>query len=420
MIKTITQNALFKNSAIFFAGSMLANILNYAFHLVVGRMVSIEVYGEIESLVSLINIISIPALTITMIATRYCAEYKANRDKSGTYQIIRYLNRKVFTYGVPVFLLAICLTPLASNFLKIENKLALLIVWLMMFGSFFAAINTGALNGWQKFKNTSIIGILGVAVKLIFGIVFIKIGLELSGVMGSFALGMIASYIASWLFLKFIFGRKKHNNEESKAIDLGAIKKYAISLFLGNLAINILGNVDMVIAKSNLDSFDAGWYGGLTIASKTIFFATGVIATVLFSMSAEDKYKNKKSNNLRNALILVGLGSAVGTIIFFIAPGFILSILFGDKYIGAASYLGWFALMVSIFSVNNLIFQYLLSLQKTRFIYSLLAVAIIGGGAILLFGKSIADILMLMIGAQIISVIIGIVYLRLYKNDDKK
>jgi len=110
----------------------------------------------------------------------------------------------------------------------------------------------------------------------------------------------------------------------------------------------------------------------------------------------------------------------VATIIFFIAPSFILSLLFGDKYIGAASYLGWFALMVSIFSVNNLIFQYLLSLQKTRFIYSLLAVAIIGGGAILLFGKSIADILMLMIGAQIISVIIGIVYLRLYKNDDKK
>ena len=420
MIKTITQNALFKNSAIFFAGSMLANILNYVFHIVVGRMVSIEVYGEVESLVSLINIISIPALTIAMIATRYCAECKANQDKSETYQIISYLNRKVFTYGVPVFLLAVCLTPLASNFLKIENKLALLIAWLMMFGSFFVAINTGVLNGWQKFKDSSIIGIMGAAVKLIFGIIFIKIGFELSGIMGSFALGIISAYIASWLSLKVILKKKKHNNKESKVIDLGSIKKYAISLFLGNLAINILGNIDMVIAKSNLDSFDAGWYGGLTIASKTIFFATGVIATVLFSMSAEDKYKNKKSNNLRNALILVGLGSVVATIIFFIAPGFILSILFGDKYIGAASYLGWFALMVSIFSVNNLIFQYLLSLQKTRFIYSLLAVAIIGGGAILLFGKSIADILMLMIGAQIISVIIGIVYLRLYKNDDKK
>ncbi|MFA6383715.1 MAG: oligosaccharide flippase family protein [Parcubacteria group bacterium] len=415
----LNGGALAKNSAILFAGIMGASVLNYVFHLVIGRMVSVEEYGKIESLNSLIYIILIPTATLTMIVTKYGAGFKAQDDRAGNRAFGRYLEKKLFWYGLPVFAFFLLITPYVGNFLKIEERWPLIMLWILMFISFFAAVNSGILNGWQKFKNISVMNVLGAAVKLVFCVILLKIGFALSGVIGSFVLGGIASYIASVVALRFIFSAKV--DKLVKPAMQESLKAFIVPFFIGNLAVNILGNADMILAKHILDPTQAGQYGALTIVSKIILFATGVIATVLFSISSENHHKKIDSFAIFKNASCIMLAISLGAVIFyFLFPGFILKMLFGNKYVDIAGFLGWFAIMAALFSYLHLIFQYLLSIQKTKIVYSLLMISFVSSLLILFTGHDIYGILKVAIISQIMGIIVGVYYILKAKDGKQR
>jgi len=418
----LNGNALVKNSAVLFIGTMLASVLNYFFHLIIGRLVSVEIYGETESLLSLINIISVPAMTLTMVATKYAASCNAEKDRKGSREIWKYLNKKVLKYGLPIFALAVVLTPQIGNFLNIKNNFSLILIWITMLLSFFSAINLGILRGWQKFKQVSLAGIWGAAAKLIFGVILVKVGFALNGIVGSFMLGALASYFGAIFALKFIITKKKDNEIEdcNYKIDFKSLKRYVVPALVGNFAIAILGNADMVLAKHNLNSVLAGQYAALTVVSKIIFFATGIIASVLFSMSAENHHKKSDTLEIfKNASLLVLGVSFCAVIFYFIFPEFVLGMLFRNKYADVAGYLGWFAIMVTIYSYVNLMFQYLLSIKKTKIAYGLFAVSSASSLVILFIGKDIYAILTIITITQISALMLGFYFLLKEKNSKK-
>jgi O-antigen/teichoic acid export membrane protein len=407
MLNKIRNNAFAWNSFVLFSGSMVNNILNYIFHLVVGRMVSVTVYGETESLISLMSIISVPAATLVMVMTKYAAECKAQDDKKRSYQLLRYFNRKVMRYGTPVFLLTILLTPYISRFLNIESNIPLIIVWTSMLLSLFSSGASGMLSGWQKFKEAGWAAIGGGGIKLVSALIFIPLGLKLNGLMFSFFLSAVATYVIALICLKFIFEAGKNGNQEIDKPNFGSIKSTIAAFFMGNLAITALGNLDMVLAKHNLDDISAGQYGALTIVSKIIFFATGVIASVLFSMSAEHNHRSGNTKKLFfQAFSLMFVVSLISVAVYFIAPKLILSLLFGVKYNDVASYLGWFAILVVLFSLVNLTLQYLLSLHRVKVVYGLLFVAACSAIAILFLGHTISAILTIGIIAQFTALLV--------------
>lgn len=417
MIKRIKNNPFAWNSLVLFSGSMAANVLNYFFHLIIGRIVSVEIYGEVQSLTSLMNIISVPAMTLTMVAMKYAAGTKAENNPRGSYEIMKFLGQKVLKYGLPIFIAAVLLTPFVRDFLNIKSNMPIILVWAMMFLSFFGSINNGILQGWQKFLSLSWAGVWGAILKLVIGVILVKIGFGLNGVIGSFAASAFISYFISVYLLRFIITQKDGQSAVEK-ISFDSIKKYVIPVFVGSLAINILGNADMVIAKHNLDAVAAGQYGALTIVSKIIFFATGVIATVLFSMAAENSHKKNSSvAMLLNSLYLTLFVSICGVIAYFAFPELILSLLFGSKYVAVAGYLGWFAIVVSLFSVFNLIFQYLLSVHIIKPVYIFLGISILSSLAMLLVGKDIFAIISIVAVSQILAIAAGVFFLFNKKNE---
>ncbi len=408
------HNKFVKNSAVLFAGSLITSLLNYVFHLVIGRQVSVAVYGQAEALISLIVIISVPAATLTMVATKYGAACKADGNKQGSREILTYLNKKVFKFGLPIFLVMVLLTSIIGKFLNVTNNLALILVWIAVFISFFNAVNTGLLNGWQKFKQVSLSSVYFTIVKLISGFILVAFGFALNGIIGSLLLSTIAAYALILWYLRACVTKRTNNNEApcKKTIDFKSLSRYAVPVFAGNIAVTILGYGDMVLAKHNLSELAAGQYGALTVTSKVIFFTTGVIAGVLFSMSAENSHKGNSSLHiLKVALLLVFGASLFATIIYFLFPILILSVLFGSKYQDVAPYLGWFAVVVTLYSLSNVIFQYLLSIHKTKVSWALLAISTVALVAFVTGGKSINAMLTINIIAQIAAVIVGSFFL---------
>ncbi len=413
MINIFKNNTFARNSVILFAGSIAANLMNYFFHLAIGRMVSAEIYGQTESLISLIAIISVPAATLGLVATKFAAASKAENNPSGSLGLMKYLNRQVVIFGLPIFLIALALTPLVANFLKIGSLWPLVIIWALMFLSFFSAINLGILGGWQKFVAVSWNGVIGTLGKLIFGVGLVGLGFALNSIVGSFLIGGVIAYAASIIMLKFLKkGAGEVKGSGISGINFSSVKSYVFPAFAGSLAINLLGNIDMILAKHNLDSVLAGGYGALNVISKIIFFVTGILASVLFAMAAEHAHKKTDSAPiLKTAIWLTVIFCLAATVFYFLFPHLILEIFFGAKYLGVAAYLGWFAISVSLFSLANLILQYLLSIHETRIAYFFLIISALAAVFILLLGKTIFAILIMISLSNLAGVLIGAIFL---------
>ena len=422
MLKKLRSNAFAMNSLVLFSGTLGVNFLGYLFHLITGRMVSPKIYGEMEALNSLMIIISVPALALSMLTTKFSAQAKAEKSYSEASQLFFFLSKKVIVYGLPVFILALLLTPLVASFMKIEGIFPFFLVWIIMYLSFLSAVSTGTLGGWQKFGNISWTGMVGGLVKILAAILFIKAGFALNGLIGSFILAITATYLGTIWCLRFLRREGKEITTDNFLGDLklNNIKKFILPALLGNLVLNIFGNADMVLAKHNLNPIAAGQYGALTIVSKIIFFITGTLAAVLFSMSSESNHLQKKSHHLLwQALTLTLVLCTISTAIYFLFPQLVMGLLFGNRYASVSPYIGMFAIMVSLFSMLNLIIQYLLSINETSFINIFLLLAAIFVILILFVGQTIFAILGLMASAQLIALILSLFYLKkAFKNNE--
>lgn len=403
-------SAFVRNSAVLFAGTMVMNVLNYIFHFVIGRMVSVEAYGEIESLTSLLAIISVPAAAITMVATKYGAAAKAEGSVRASAAVFRYLNRKIAIYGLPLLGVVFLLTPFFKDFLKIESSWPLLFLWVLMFLSFLSAVGTGTLSGWQRFGAVNHSNGWSAAIKLLLAVLFTTLGFGVSGVVGSFLLAGAIGYAVSLFFLRFIFAQGSESDVAgpSDEPDISALKRYVLPAFFAALSITILGNADMVLAKHHLDAATSGEYGALFIVSRTIFFATGVIASVLFAMSAEESHRQGDSfRTFRYAFLLTLVVCAGALVVFSLFPQFILGLLFGQKYLSASHYLGWFALSASLYALANLVLQYLLSIHAVKATRWFLVVSLVETGALYFFGSSLYAIIYTVIVAQLFALAVG-------------
>lgn len=417
--KKFLGNALARHSLTLFSGFALVSVLNYFFHLLIGRFVDVEAYGEIESLNSMISIIGVPAATITMVATQYAAEFKADDDRKINLTLIKYLNKKLLIVILPIFLLFLLLIPWITRFLNFESPWPIFVVGVYLAVSLFLSINNGTLAGWKKFKEMRRMSVCNAITKLVLGVGLVKLGFSVLGAIMGYFIGVLFAYLLSFKLLGFIFQEKGALFDFK--FDFKKLKQHLFILFWGNLALNVLGNVDMVLAKHNLDPSLAGQYGALTVVSKIIFFVTSIIATVTLSLSSESHHKKENSSKIFfQALFLTVGASTVAVLGYFLFPKLILGIFFGTKYVSVAHYLGWFGVLAGLFSVLNLMLQYSFSIRKTKIVYGLLLAAFFSTLLVLFTGHDICTILEIMIGSQVAVIIIGSYFLTKAKNGKRE
>jgi O-antigen/teichoic acid export membrane protein len=255
----------------------------------------------------------------------------------------------------------------------------------------------------------NLVGILSIVLKLLSVILLLRLGFAVSGVVGSYVLSTLFIYLMNLFLLKKFFQRNSSEEEVTTTLSFSAFKSYIIPAFYGTLSVAILGNADMIFAKHHLDAAVSGGYGALSIAAKTIFFVTGVLTTVLFAMSAEESNHSKKdSQTFRLAVWLMVLVVSFSVVFFSLFPEFVVSVLFGEKYLSVSHSLGWFALAAGIYSLANFFLQYLLSLHETKITLFFLALSGLEIAILFFFGETFYAIIGITIATQVLAAFLGL------------
>lgn len=364
VLESISRDNFLKNSSILIIGNIVAGFLGYLFHLLISKKLSIESYGELQTLSSLLNILAVPTMAINFFVIKHSSIFFAKNDYFSSYQFSKWINKNIIILTLVISAIFILIAPIIKYYLHLNGYLTLFLIIIIIDLGLLASTPKGILNGWHDFKNLSINNILGAIIKLIFGVTLVFIfATTVSALLGILA-GTLFSYIYLVLILKkdnFALIKAKVEAENStcfynKQNIINEIKQYILPICSFSFFLTLLTSFDMLMVKNLASPELAGFYGAFNILSKIIFWASSSVVLVVLPMAcAKNSVKeilNKKILVYANALIVFICTTSFLAYYFF--PSAIVSLLFGHKYIALAHSLWAFALMALSLSLLNL------------------------------------------------------------------
>lgn len=367
-----------KNSMIVFALTMIANVFNYVFQIVVGKIMLVEEYAQVNTVLAIVSVFSIPTTIITLICARYIALNYAEKNDENIVSVMKILMRMVLVMGIAVASILLVAGSAISSVFGLYSKKYLIGVFIVTIINMIYAITTGSLQGMKKFLPYGAQAIATAGGKLLFSILFILIGWSVGGVIAGVAIGII---IAIGIGIKYIAGYIKMAiaNREANSIDVREFFRYAIGTLVAQGCVIALTNGDILLVKAYFSDTEAGLYSSAMVIGKiAMYVSTAVIAT-LFPTVVERHEQGKDTSVLFGKAMLYGGGIAVlcatGMILF---GKLVIGILFGEKYLQAIEYLPAVCAFVVPLTFITVLMNYLLAINETREFNVLIVIGLVG------------------------------------------
>lgn len=422
-------------------GTILAAGLNYAYNLLVNRLLLPADYATFAALLGVVALIGAPMGALQTIAAKYSADYMAEDDPGSVWNFLKRLSARVMPVGILLFVLfATFSSPLAHFVSNDDIGATVKGVVVVGFGLLFQLLlplNRGMLQGTQSFVDLAVnlvadaFGriLLGLAVMLpligggsraALGSIMrgeLKIENEwvIAASVGATVLGSLVSYLLSFRPV----GRWAQKEPRHQVVNIAELVRFAWPTLLMYLFTTTLLTVDVILVKryavvgTGLTPDNAGEYATLSTLAKLIFYITGPIVTVMFPMIADLLKKQERHFPvLLTAMVSVLAGSGIVLGIFAVAPYFIISKL-APNYTSVSHLLVPMTVIFFVYSLTNLFANYFLSLKRYSF---LLALALGGCLEILLvalYHGSMTQVIQMVTLAQTVT-LVGLVWLYLY------
>ena len=419
-LNNFLQNKLVKNSFILISGNILAGFLGYLFHLLISRKLSIQDYGEVQALTSLLNILAVPTGALYFFIIKYASDFFAKDDAMANYKFYKWLNTNIILLILGLTTIFVITSPLIKSYLHLQNYSNLFIIWLVVILGLLVVIQRGILTGWQDFKNLNRNNIFSAIIKLIIGVSLVFIFTSDTSALLGFGAGALFSYF----FLKIVVNKinqnikkqltaaKNDNHFFDKQKVINEVKKYILPILLFSFLITMLNSFDMLMVKNIADENLAGIYGAFNILSKIIFWASSSVVMVILPMACAENSKQKTLNNkiifYANGLIFMICLS--GLLIYLLLPQLVINLLFGSRYLPMANMLWAFALMALALSLLTLEANLAYARYDFKISYILLATLILEIISVYFFSQSLLSIALSITIVQFTGYVLSLLY----------
>lgn len=359
-IQKLSSNALARNSAIVFVGSMVANVGSYVYHLLMGRLLGPAGYGELSSLLSILYIFTVPLLVGQTVLVKFVSQFKAHGEVGQTKSLFLSITKKallISLIGIPIAWVS---APSITSFLHLPSVTLFMIVYVLFIVSLLSIVTTSMLQGYQKFLWLSILTAGSIIIKVIISVPFVRFGMI--GVLAAAVVAAIIIYCLYFIPMKFVLRVKALPSKLTWQEAVG----FTIPTLLCLLGITSIYSTDIILVRHFFSPKEAGLYAALAILGKIIFYASSSVAMVLFPVLSERSAKGSETKKLvSTAIIGVAAISAVLVMGYFLFPNFIVRMLFGNSYAGAGALLGEFGIFIAFFSVAYIVINACLGIGKT-------------------------------------------------------
>jgi len=361
MIQKLLKHTFFRAVIWIYIASSILSVGQYAFHLIMARMLGPQQFGVLESTISLLYIFSIPLLTITLVIVKYVSSYKGKNDLAAVHSIFLYFNKNIMLYGAVAIVILLLFSSFFVSFLHLPSQSIMVILIISFYIGLLVQLNRSVLQGLLHFSGITVTNTVETATKILFAVGFVYLGFEVNGALFAIALGGIVAYAVSFLFLKKLRTYKHGTFEKRKLFT------FSLPVFLSSLSVTSLFTTDILLVRHYFPATEAGYYAAIALFGKVIYYGVSPIVQVMFPMISEAHAKAQKyTQYLLLSVCFTVLGAGIVATSYFLIPELMISLLFGHTYLSIAPYIGYFGIFMILYSLCSLLSSYFLSIHHTR------------------------------------------------------
>jgi O-antigen/teichoic acid export membrane protein len=357
---------LVSGSFYIFLGSMVSNFLAFILNLFLARSLSYSDYAIFASLLSVLTLAAIPSGSISTIIMKFATGFHVSEQNEKVKVFYTNSFKFVFGFAMLIFLLFAVLSIPISSFLHLNNIWYVILIGFCVFAFYLNTLNMAFLQSLLKFRFIALLTSIGGVVKIIVGVILVFLGFRaFGGIWAIFFMTFFSFLIGFYPLKKILFLKITDKKIVLKKND---IFSFAFPAFIAVLSLTAFTSMDVILVKHFFNSQLAGFYAGLSLIGKVIFYFTAPIPAVMFPLLVKRHTTGKSFVNLFYlALILVILPSLFITSFYFVFPDFVIKLFLGGRdYLYIAKYLGIFGLYLTVFSMVNVCVNFFLSINKTK------------------------------------------------------
>lgn len=437
----LAKMPLLKYVSIAFSGAFLTSAGNYAFNLIMARMLSAENLGIFQSFNSIFTILGVITTVIGFRIMNLTSEYSATNDALSIRTLFTFTTKAFLKLALVLALLMIIVSPLLKWFLHIDTYSPLILTALGIPSLILINNARGFLQGLLKFKQNSINLVAEVLMKIAIGVALVYVGVTYNApilaMVGASSLAYLLVHRQVKNLIKLLKAHTAHTNERtekknepsaskietrglqttkrsSTPASWSGILQYTLPTFLAVGGITLFYTIDILLVRHYFGDTQpelVGMYATLSLLGKIIFFGSGSIAGTIFPVASKEHANGVfPLHLLKQGLTLTALLGTGITIAYFLFPEWIIRTLFGEQYLGIAALLGPFSIASTALSLMNVFTNFYLSTKKRLIILVPLPGILVFVFATIIRHHTIDEIVSNLLVSSLLSLIIYSVY----------
>lgn len=399
-----------RNSMISFSLIMVSNLLSAVFQIISGKCLNdVELYGELNAIFSLYNILVIPNAIFAFIVSKYMAEiWHGDLNKRGETKGFLKLMGKILlglaclmSIGELLFADQIC------AYLNIDNQGYTYLLILLVAVAIVTPLATGSLQGMKAFVAYGVIGMIGPLFKVLGVLMSILTQRKIECIL---LVMLVGSIIAVAIGIYLVIKRVGKYEKQASQITVKAIFCFGVMTCIVNVGLTLLSNIDMLLIKHYFNDV-AGLYSVALVLGKLTQYIASAIVVVLFPMTVVAKSEDASRNMLKKSLLYTGILSAAALLVLYFMGSFIISLLYGSDFMGAVNYIVSVAVMIFPINFITILVNYALGTGRYKVTAATLILEVlIDVGLIVLWHESIIQVIAILTVMNIIVAMINMVY----------
>ncbi len=381
-------------------GLGLFNVFNLLYHLFMIRALSPVDYGLLNTLTAFFMLITVPASTVQTTITKFVTSFQTKSQYFQTRSFLRHFLLLMVTVASSLLILIALGSAFISSFFQIASRGLIILTGIILFFAMVTPVAGGGLQGLQKFGSMALTLFVNGGLKLILGIFFVVLGWGLLGAMGAIALAYFVTASLSLFLLYFSLKTQwekvclKKDFTADGSWHVSEAYRYFFPVGLTLLCFMVLTNIDLILVKHFFTPIEAGYYSISQMVGKIILFLPLPIVTVMFPKVFVMEIKKRKTTPvLIWSLMVAGCACILAIGMCHLFPELILRLITGKDYRECIPLIKFFSINMTFFSLTLILLYYQLALNEREFLYPLPFLTLIQSGLILLFHKTLVQVL---------------------------
>ena len=360
------KNSFEKNSILLFVLMMGGNVCNYLFQIVAGNLMEVESYAQVNTVLAIVSVLSIPTTIITMICARYIALNTSIGNEHKIAAVLRALFQFIIIVAIILMIAMLFLMNGITQIFALDSRWYVIGALAIAILNLCFSITAGTLQGMKQFFPYGVQTILTALGKLVFSVGFILIGWSVYGVMAAVMIGIV---LAIGYGLRYMGNYVKEAvlRKEKSGLDAREFLRYSIGTVVAQGCVVALTSGDILLVKAYFSDTEAGLYSSAMVIGKiSMYVSTAIIAT-LFPMVVEKYEKGENTVPLFRKAMLYGGGVSVLCAVGMVTLGnLVISILFGERYMEAIQFLPAVCMYVVPLTFVTIFMNYILAINRLK------------------------------------------------------